>query len=319
MLPCGIANADQQLLRLGRGVPYGFLVFANAALDAGASAERAVMVIHGVRRNADDYYAYGLKLLDKAGLSGGGTLLLAPNFLTPQDGRGDDDMPLWERDQWMHGTASSSGRQGIDAFAVLDDLLLYLADRQRFPALKEIVLIGHSAGGQLIQRYSILGDGDKHPALGGIHIRYVVSSPSSYLYFEGSRLRDGVFKPVRTIMCPSFERYRYGLERAPAYLVRQGLDARQVFRRYAVRDVTFMVGARDNNPWHRILDRSCGAEMQGAHRVERQLNFLRYEAFLSDKWGVPIHHRQITAAGIGHNAARLLVAPSVVDTLFSPN
>src|SRR5690606_8348423 len=135
-------------------------------------------------------------------------------------------------------------------------------------------------------------------------------------YLEDSRLQDGAFKPVRTVMCPSFSRYRYGLDRAPFYLTRQNLLPEQLFRRYAARDVTFMVGDRDNDPWHRALDRACGANMQGAHRVERQLNYLRYEAFLSGKWGVPIHHPQITVAGVGHNAARLLATEIVADTLF---
>ena len=315
-LHVGVAGASQQVLRLGQNAPYNFLAFANADLSATSPVSRAVVLVHGVRRNADDYYGYGLNLLKKAGLEAGDPLLLAPNFLTAEDSRAGNDMPLWARDKWMHGTASSNGRRGIDSFVVLDDLLLYLADRQRFPAMQEILLIGHSAGGLLMQRYSILGDGDERLASRGIKVRYVVSSPSSYVYIEDSRLQDGSFKPVRTVMCPSFSRYRYGLDRAPFYLTRQNLDARQLFRRYAARDVTFMVGEQDNDPWHRVMDRTCGANMQGAHRVERQLNYLRYEAFLSSKWGVPVDHPQITVAGIGHNAARLLATEIVADTLF---
>lgn len=315
-LHCGLVSASQQLLRLGQNEPYDFLAFANADLDAAVPASRAVVLVHGVRRNADDYFENGQSLLNKAGLDARDTLLLSLNFLTAEDSRAGSDMPLWARDKWMHGTASGKGRRGIDAFAVLDDLLLYLADRQRFPGMQEIVLIGHSAGGQLMQRYSILGDGDERLTSTGIKVRYVISAPSSYVYIEDSRLQDGTFQPVRTVMCPSFSRYRYGLDRAPFYLTRQNLGAEQLFRRYAARDVTFMVGERDNDPWHRVLDRTCGANMQGAQRVERQLNYLRYEAFLSSKWGVPIHHRQITVAGIGHNAARLLDTQIVADTLF---
>jgi len=312
----GLASADPQLLRLGQTQPYNFLTFANADLKGAVPASRAVVLVHGVRRNADDYYRYGQNLLKKAGLDTRDNLLLALNFLTDEDSRAGADMPLWARDKWMHGTASGKGRRGIDAFVVLDDLLLYLADRQRFPNLKEIVLIGHSAGGQLMQRYSILGDGDERLANTGIKVRYVVSSPSSYVYIEDSRLQDGSFKPVRTVMCPSFSRYRYGLDRAPFYLTRQRLSPEQLFRRYAARDLTFMVGERDNDPRNRVLDKACGADMQGAQRLERQLTYLRYEAFLSGKWGIPIHHPQITVPGVGHNAARLFTSEIVADTLF---
>lgn len=311
-----LATATQQTLRLGQAKPYNFVTFANADLQQAVPATRAVVLIHGVRRNADDYYQNGLNLLKKAGLTSTDTLLLSLNFLTDTDPRAGADMPLWARDKWMHGVDSEKGRPGIAGFSVLDDLLVHLADRKRFPDLKEIVLIGHSAGGQLMQRYSILGDGDERLAGSGISVRYVVSSPSSYVYFENSRLQDGAFQPVRTIMCPSFSRYRYGLDRAPFYLTRQGLDTEQLFRRYAARDVTYMVGERDNNPRDRIMDRTCGASMQGSNRVERQLNYLRYEAFLSSKWGVPIRHRQFQVAGIGHNVARLFATETAANGIF---
>jgi len=309
--------ASQQILRLGESAPYNFLTFASADLQQPVPAKRAIVLVHGVRRNADDYYQNGLSLLHKAGLTADDNLVLAPNFLNDADSRAGQDMPLWPRDKWMHGTESTQGRPGIAAFAVLDDLLLYLADRQRFARLSEIVLIGHSAGGQLMQRYSLLGDGDERLAGSGIQVRYVVSSPSSYLYLEDSRLQDGAFKPVRTVMCPSFSRYRYGLDRAPFYFTRQGLNAEQLFRRYAARDVTFLVGERDNKPNDRVMDRTCGASMQGPHRVQRQLNYLRYEAFLSQKWSVPIAHRQFLVADTGHNAARLFATETAANAVFT--
>ena len=55
-LYCGLASANQQLLRLGQNKPYNFLAFANTDLNSTSPASRAVVVIHGVRRNADDYY-----------------------------------------------------------------------------------------------------------------------------------------------------------------------------------------------------------------------------------------------------------------------
>lgn len=312
-----VASAALQTLRLGQAQPYHFLAFANADVQQPSlPVQRAVVLLHGIKRNADDYFKNGQALLDNAGLTNADTLLLAPKFLTPSDRRVADDVPLWPKDKWMHGTESQSGRTGIAGFSVLDDLLAYLADRQRFPQLKEILFIGHSAGGQLMQRYTVLGDGDQRLQGSGISLRYVISSPSSYVYLDDSRLQDGAFKPVQTILCPSYNYYRYGLERPPAYFSRQGLDARQVFQRYAARNLTYMVGARDNNPRDRIMDGSCGADMQGATRVERQLTYLRYEAFLAQKWATPIAHRQFQVKGIGHNAARLFAAKSVATALF---
>ncbi|WP_448650320.1 hypothetical protein ACSHWC_20410 [Pseudomonas fluorescens] len=308
----------RQILRLGHdGSAYPFLVYANADLyNPPKTLERAVIIVHGVQRDADQYFKTGRKLLGNTHLPSASTLLIAPNFLTPTDSGVSDDMPLWPRDKWMHGIESQFGRTGIPAFQVLDDVVAYLSDRQRYPALKEIVMVSHSAGAQLMQRYAVMNDLDTRLKAHGLTIRYVVASPSSYVYFDDNRLQGGEFKPVVTILCPSYSRYRYGIDGAPAYLLNQHLSSRQVFARYAARDITYLVGADDNNPTSRVLDSSCGANYQGATRLERQLNFVSYEQFLSNQWHIPLRHPQHTIPGIGHNAARLLGDKAVARMLF---
>ncbi|MCS3418142.1 hypothetical protein HX875_17010 [Pseudomonas yamanorum] len=308
----------RQVLRLGHDdQAYPFLIYANADLyNPPKSIERAVVIVHGVQRDADQYFKTGRKLMGNAKLPGERTLLLAPNFLTPQDSGVSDDMPLWPRDRWMHGIESQYGHKGIPAFQVLDDVVRYLSDRQRFPALKEIVMVSHSAGAQLMQRYAVVNDLDAGLKAHGLTIRYVIASPSNYLYVDENRLQDGAFAPVVSILCPSYNRYRYGIEAAPAYLQMQHLTGRQLFTRYAARDVTYLVGAQDNNPTSRVLDNSCGANYQGETRLQRQLTYVGYEGFLSNKWQVPLRHPQYTIPGIGHNAARLFGDKDVARILF---
>lgn len=310
------AETPQQTIRLGASSPYSFVTFANADLGTTVDAERAVVLVHGVKRNADEYFQSGLNLLKQAGLAKTDTLLLAPNFLTERDKHTDADIPLWPRDEWMQGTPSSGGRPGIHALGVLDDWLAYLGDRKRFPRMQEIILIGHSAGGQLVQRYSLLGRADQALATHGITVRYVVSSPSSYLYLDDNRWQADAFQPPADRTCPDYNRYRYGLEGSPAYLTEQNLSPEQLLHRYAARDVTYMVGALDNNPDDRVMDRSCSAMLQGRTRVERQLAYMRYEQFLATKWGMDIHHRQFQVTGAGHNDAHLFNAKSVANELF---
>lgn len=309
---------NRQVLRLGHDEQaYPFLVYANADLyKPSAAIERAVVIVHGVQRDADQYFNTGRTLLDNAGLSADRTLLIAPNFLTPKDAGASNDMPLWPRDKWMHGVESQSGHSGIAAFQVLDDLVDYLADRQRYPALKDIVMVSHSAGAQLMQRYAVANDLDTSLKARGLTIRYVIASPSSYVYLDRNRWQHDGFKPVVTVLCPGYNRYRYGVENPPAYLVQQHLSSRDLFARYAARDVTYLVGGQDNNPTSRVLDSACGANYQGASRLERQLTYLRYEAFLSSQWQVPLRHPQYTVPGIGHNAARLLGDRNVARMLF---
>ncbi|MHC8286055.1 hypothetical protein ACYZUD_04340 [Pseudomonas sp. XS1P51] len=311
-------DESSQILRLGRDSgAYPFRVYANADLyQPPKSIERAVVILHGVQRDADKYFETGRKLLDNAGLSADRTLLLAPNFLTPTDPGVGDDMPMWPRDKWMHGIESQSGHTGISGFKVLDDLVGYLSDRQRFPALKEIVMVSHSAGAQLMQRYAVVNNLDAGLRISGIHIRYIIARPSSYLYFDDNRLQAGGFSPVVTVICPSYGRYRYGLEGAPAYLQAQHLSDQQLFARYAARDVTYLVGAKDNNPNSRVMDSSCGANFQGQTRVERQLVYIAYERFLAKKWQTPINHPQHSIQGLGHSAPQLFRDEKVARIIF---
>jgi pimeloyl-ACP methyl ester carboxylesterase len=312
-----IASA-QQTIQIGEKRDlYPFVVFANTDLkQVPSTLERAVVILHGVERNADEYFATGLKLLRHAQVVPGTTLLLAPNFLIETDPRASAGVPLWRKDNWMQGETSEFGHVGVTSFQALDDIVGYLADRKRFPGLKEIVLIGHSAGAQLMQRYAVFNDQDAVLKQAGIQIRYVISSPSSYVYFDGSRPQAQSFAPVLSVMCPSYNQYRYGIEKPPTYLKSQNLSAAQLFQRYAARDVTYIVGANDNDPNHRVLDKSCGAEMQGESRVVRQHNYLHYEQFLAQKWKVAVHHPQFEVEGVAHSAKGIYSADLTAETLF---
>lgn len=310
------AGDTMQTMTLGKPAPYSFFTYANARLDTRLPVQHAVIVLHGVHRDADHYYRSGLTLLGNAGLTQDDTLLLAPRFFSEDDPQKTPTPPLWVKSQWLQGQESVAGRSGISAFAVLDDLLAYLADRHRFPHLQDITLIGHSAGGQLLQRYTLLGTGDQALRALGIHVRYIVASPSTYLYLDANRPLGEGFAPLPAAQCADYDRYRYGLPGAPDYFVTQHLDARQVLGRYAARDVTYLVGERDRHPHSQIMDRSCAAQAQGSDRVERQLNYLRYEAFLAQRWSITLAHRQYVLPGIGHDPARLLTDPGVAKLLF---
>lgn len=306
-----------QVIRIGAGQPYSFAVYANHNLQQlPAHVARAVVFVHGVKRNADDYFQIGLHLLKTAQFSAADTLLVAPNFMVQADRGSSSAMPLWSGSTWMQGEASERGVDGVTSFQALDDIVHYLADRQRFPDLKEIVMIGHSAGAQLMQRYAAVNELDGPLQQAGIALRYVISSPSSYLYFEASRPDGDGFSLPKSIICPGYDNYRYGIGNAPDYLKRQNLDGEQLFRRYAGRNITYMVGARDDNPNHRYLDKACGAAMQGATRVERQLNFVRYERFLSDQWQIPVKHPEFQVKGAAHEADKLFRSEDTVRRIF---
>lgn len=313
------ADAEQTIQIGSKASPYPFVVYASADLKQPSSAiERAVVIVHGIKRNADDYYATGLKLMRKADVSPDSTVLLAPDFLTQKDSPGIADLPLWGKDTWIQGEASQAGHVGVTSFQALDDIVGYLSDRKRFPALKEIVLIGHSAGAQLMQRYAVFNNQDAVLKHTGVSIRYVISSPSSYVYFDPSRPQGQSFAVPAATSCSSYNQYRYGLDQPPAYLKAQNLSDKQLFQRYASRNITYLVGSEDNDPNHKFLDKACGAEAQGESRVVRQRNYMGYEQFLAQKWQVAIHHPEFEVEGVAHSANGLYSSQIAAERLF-PN
>lgn len=76
-LPAWAGDA-MQTMKLGKAEPYPFFTYANARLDMLPPVKRAVIVLHGIHRDADHYYRSGLILLGNAGLTRDDTLLLAP-------------------------------------------------------------------------------------------------------------------------------------------------------------------------------------------------------------------------------------------------
>lgn len=313
----GQQQPREQVISLdAAGVSYPFAVYANTDLrQPGAGIGRAVILLHGLQRDADRYFGVGQALLQTAQLDASSTLLLAPHFLTPSDKLPDDKIPLWRGDNWMQ-CQPATGQEAVNSCGVLDGIARYLAAGGRFPALKEIVFIGHSAGAQLMQRYAVLNNSEEALRKAGISVRYVVSSPSSYLYLDASRPEGEGFKAVSSILCPGYNNFRYGPDNMVPY--GQGRDGEQLFKRYAARDVVYLVGAKDNNPHHRALDKSCGAALQGTDRLDRQRNYLRYEQFLAQKWQTPVKRDTLEVPGAGHEAAGLFEPGDVAAKIFRP-
>lgn len=75
----------------------------------------------------------------------------------------------------------------VSSFAALDALLAHFAGCSLYPVLSTVVVIGHSAGAQLLQRYAVTGREGDALVQAGIAVRYVIANPSSYLYFEDER------------------------------------------------------------------------------------------------------------------------------------
>ena len=270
--------------------------------------ERAVIVIHGKLRNADVYYGTAEKARDAAGADPATTLLVAPQFLATLDTRAHSvptDLLRWKDNAWMGGEPAE-GSVPLSSYTVLDAIIERLADRHLFPNLKHVTLAGHSGGAQVVQRYAVAAHDLRTLADAGIDVSYVVSSPSSYVYFDAGR--PARFDPAQ---CPSFDDWKYGMQARPAYV--NDRSPTQLEAAYVKRLVMYLVGGNDDDPMQAALDRSCAAEAQGDERVARAEGYFNY---LQARHPEGLSQQFHVVPGIGHNGARMLTSPCALATMF---
>jgi pimeloyl-ACP methyl ester carboxylesterase len=267
---------------------------------------RAVIVMHGLSRNADDYFAAGLAAQKAAGAGGASSLIIAPRILDTQDVRelrAAPDMLRWRHGNWAGGD-TAEGPVPASSFAVFDAIIARLADRTLFPNLHEIVVAGHSAGGQVVQRYAAVGHDNPRLAQEGIGLRYVVANPSTYVWFTPGR-------PEPTASCPAYNSWKYGFAgRLPAYI--HG-DAAGLERHYWSLDITYLLGTLDTDPNHPALDKTCQAETQGPTRYARGH---AYFAMLQAQAGAALHQREFDVPGVGHDGGRMFNSACGLAALF---
>ncbi|KAF1011749.1 MAG: hypothetical protein GAK32_00635 [Pseudomonas fluorescens] len=267
---------------------------------------RVIIIVHGKLRNAQTYLQSAETADEHAGQANN-TLVIAPQFLNELDVKRnhlDDQLLRWNDNDWMAGD-NSTGPGQISSYGALDQIIKHLGNRKLFPALKEIVVAGHSGGGQVVQRFALTGH--DHPMLQteGISLRYVVANPSSYAYFTPQR-------PVKfdVSSCPGFNDWKYGLQNLPAYAA--GQTAQQLEQRYVSRNITYLLGQQDTDPNHPALDKSCEAQTQGAYRLIRGHNYFDY---------LKQRHPQLTqklveVPGVGHNGDGMFTSPEGQKALF---
>lgn len=286
-------------------------LYVSAPLDQPQPGiRRAVIVIHGADGGAESYFRTMTKAAAMAGKTAE-TLVIAPHFIEQRGGNIPRGQLVWNRpDDWRAGDLSMREvTPRMSSFAVVDRILARLADGQAFPNLSSIVLAGHSAGAQFVQRYAVAGPQD--PAVAG-RMRYVVANPSSLLYLDARRpdpAQPGSFRVPANPRCET-NRFKYGFEQANAYFQRE--PPAVMTERYRARRVIYLAGERDTDPQHKMLDRNCGAMAQGATRYARVTSFMAY----MDAFYAPHAHRLLSVPSVGHSARGMFQSTAGLSVLF---
>ena len=208
------------------------------------TAELAVIVVHGWGGGAKG--SDGKTLREDLAKRGVKAYVVAPLFprrsILKKAKVSDDGRAVWGA-TWeipgKRGLPTDDWRGGGDAvgttmssFDIVDRIMEKLSDAQLYPALKRVVLVGFSAGGQFVGRYVAVG---KCPLREGIAADFAVIAPSTELRLDQDTT------------------WHYGLKGRPRYSaklaegdIRRNLASRRVWRGCGTADVTR--GSLDMSP-----------------------------------------------------------------------
>jgi hypothetical protein len=287
--------------RVSAGESGYFLVYRNQPLtQPSPDIERIVILVHGLEREGDSNFRTAIRAAQETGEMDR-TLVIAPQFHA-KDGKCKDKLERGEIafacQGWSDGIGTKAAR--FSSFAAMDGLVQMVASRELFPALKEVVIAGHSAGGQFVQRYAAANRIDGRLA---VPIRYIAANPSSYLYLES-------WRPVQNAgaHCRDFNRYKYGLDGLTSYVAESGAVA--IRNQYPHRDVTYLLGELDTTDEHH-MDTTCPAKVQGPNRRQRGLSYF-------ERLRLTFHseHKMITVPGCGHSADCMFRSENGVRAVF---
>ena len=306
-VPCTFANstcAERVEIASGLFLP----IFSTHLLSEGhPGVTRALVVVHGNNRNADTYFESGFMAAAEAGF-GPTTVVVAPHYQTSEDGP-ESDEPFWSSAGWKRGHLSrpEGPTPRISSYAALETVVEQLLDANRFPAVREVTVTGHSAGGQVLHRFaasSLVEDG----ARDGVSFRYVVANPSTYLYLGPERLDVNGEFTVPDRGCEDYDDWHYGLQDRNTYATR--LEADTIRALLTRRDVRILVG--DADTLSASLDVSCGANLQGPNRYLRGLTLVRFMETLYEGHA----HMQMVVPGVGHSNRSMWLSEVGKNALF---
>jgi pimeloyl-ACP methyl ester carboxylesterase len=327
--PCLTATAACTEWVVLAGGPGRSLVYRTYSLDSRNEAITRVLVsIHGAGRDADNYFRSTLAAAFLAGALEN-TLVVSPRMASNDGGGCKDALGQneisWNCNSWRSGGPSLTNAN-VTSFDFLDEILRKVARKDVFPNLKSIVVVGHSAGGQVVNRYEMANL--VHEKL-GVPVTYIVANPSSYAYPDSERPTPAAYditahapgyipalppnaaayRPFSDARnCSTFDRWPYGMRERSGYSAKESDE--QLRRQLAARPTVYLLGQLDILPLAGF-DGSCAAMAQGPTRLARGQAFGR---LVNERFGG--QHTVTIVPLCGHNARCMYTSDVALPLLF---
>jgi pimeloyl-ACP methyl ester carboxylesterase len=326
--PCINAGPScTEWLSLGGGAARSLIYRTYSLETRNENITRALVVVHGAGRDADNYFR---NVLAAAFLADAleNTVVIAPRMASAAASCHDtlaSHEISWNCNTWRSGGPAISDPD-VTSFDFLDEILRKVARKDIFPNLKQIVVSGHSAGGQVVNRYEMANR--VHDKL-GIPVTYVVANPSSYAWPDSTRPTETAYSvqahapgyipevgpdaaPFRNFGgardCTTYDLWPYGMKNRTGYTAKQTDE--ELKTQLISRPTTYLLGELDVLPLGGF-DGSCSAMAQGPTRLARGEAFGK---FVNEKMGA--HHAVKIVPECGHNARCMFTSEDALPLLF---
>ncbi|KIK64608.1 hypothetical protein GYMLUDRAFT_240582 [Collybiopsis luxurians FD-317 M1] len=298
----GTAYPDWQLDNGRAKLP----LYQTTGLDQ-TEVTRAVIILPGKPRDCWYYWNAMNNALNKAtfknsSISRSQISIMAPCFWTEADvkaGAARDDVLVWGATTWVSGH-KNVGPENIShysSFKALDSLIAYYMNRTAYPNLNTVVLAGHSAGAQMVQRYAGLRRTTAHDD----RLHFWIANPGSLMWLSTDR-------PIPNTSCTGFDDYKYGLASDfPAYAGK--LDRKSITTSYNRKIINYAWGTADNGNG----DTRCQAETQGSTHYTRGQNFVN---MLNNTFGWPANATVDWVQGVSHDNVGMMESDEGINKLF---
>ncbi|TCW87309.1 hypothetical protein C5O80_05150 [Burkholderia sp. SRS-46] len=222
-----------------------------------------LVVFHGVQRNGTAYRDHAIPLAERLC-----AIVVAPQF----------DAARFPRDVYQYGGASVAhglSRDPRQPRALVAPLVGWARQASAIAAPR-VVLLGHSAGAQFLDRVAAYGAPDV--------ARIVIANPSTWVM------------PSVTDAAP------FGFGGLGA-----ARDADDALRAYLAQPVTVLLGTADIGNRHLVHGRM--ADAQGPTRHARGLVAFQAARAAAERHGWAFNWRLVEVPGVGHDATRMFASP----------
>ena len=199
--------------------------------------ERLVINCHGSPPSPDEFFKTAYEQLASYGSNCLRTsLIVAPWFYSKATITTDwlDNMIFFSGEQTSGASNSmliDETRINLSVFDYLDQIIEYVLSSGDFPNVKEVWMMGMSAGGRLMQRYSMLNAvQNNYPT---IDFKYVCKAIPDYLHPNNEALSASEIQ---------------------SYLERNELSPENVIEQYKTRKILYITGTKDNQTYLDNMD-----------------------------------------------------------------